>query len=167
MYGDTGGGYRPVGAKQENSGRYLLVGGERTPTNSFRTPPPAPSTSDQYASWSMTDYGYFSYGRNGMNVNKWNPGSKKIQQGEWSGLGNNYGFAFFNDSSIRSWLANGTPKDGSTVTIKRASEGGYSSSQPIYLHGATNTSCSGVPSGLKSYGNIGTPEQLVLVAPCK
>ena len=103
LYGDKGGGYRPVGAKQEYSGKYFLVGAERAATSSFRTPPPAPTTSDQYNSWSMTDYGYFSYGRNGVNVNKWNPGSKKIQQGEWSSLGNNYGFAFFNDSSIRSW----------------------------------------------------------------
>lgn len=156
IYGSSGGGYKPHGSKVEYSGKYFLVGGERTDTNSFRTPPPKPSTSDQYGTWSMTDYGYFSYGRNGINVNKWNPGSKKIQQGEWSGLGNNYGFAFFNDSAIRSWLSNGTPKDGSTITVKRASEGGYSSSQPIYLHGATNTSCSGTPAGLKSYGTLGS-----------
>ena len=156
VYGSNGGGYRPYGNKIENSGRYLLVGAERTQTNSFRTPPPAPTTSDQYGTWSMRDYGYFTYGRNGVNVNSWNPGSKRIQQGEWSGYGNNYGFAFFDDSNIRSWLANGTPKDGSTITLKRASSGGYSSSQPVYLCGATNTSCSGTPSGVKSYGKIGS-----------
>ena len=156
VYGSNGGGYRPYGNKIEGSGRYLLVGAERTQTNSFRTPPPAPTTSDQYGTWSMRDYGYFTYGRNGVNVNSWNPGSKRIQQGEWSGYGNNYGFAFFDDSNIRSWLANGTPKDGSTITLKRASSGGYSSSQPVYLCGATNTSCSGTPSGVKSYGNIGS-----------
>ena len=156
VYGSNGGGYRPYGNKIEGSGRYLLVGAERTQTNSFRTPPPAPTTSDQYGTWSMRDYGYFTYGRNGVNVNSWNPGSKRIQQGEWSGYGNNYGFAFFDDSNIRSWLANGTPKDGSTITLKRASSGGYSSSQPVYLCGATNTSCSGTPSGVKSYGKIGS-----------
>ena len=156
LYGDSGGGYRPVGGKVETSGRYLLVGNERTATASFRTPPPKPTTSDQYGTWSMRDYGYFTYGRNGVNVNSWNPSSKRIQQGEWSGYGNNYGFAFFDDAGIRSWLSNGTPKDGSTITLKRASSGGYSSSQPVYLCGATNTSCSGTPSGVKSYGNIGS-----------
>ena len=156
IYGSNAGGYRPFGNKLEYSGRFLLVGAERTQTNSFRTPPPAPTTSDQYGTWSMKDYGYFTYGRNGVNVNSWNPASKRIQQGEWSGYGNNYGFAFFDDAGIRSWLSNGTPKDGSTITLKRASSGGYSSSQPVYLCGATNTSCSGTPSGVKSYGNIGS-----------
>ena len=156
LYGDSGGGYRPVGRKDETSGKCFLMGNERTATASFRTPPPAPTTSDQYGTWSMRDYGYFTYGRNGINVNRWNPSTKRIQQGEWSGYGNNYGFAFFDDSNIRSWLANGTPKDGSTITLKRASSGGYSSSQPVYLCGATNTSCSGTPSGVKSYGNIGS-----------
>lgn len=59
-------------------------------------------------------------------------------------------------NSIRNWLANGTPKDGATITLKRSSSGGYSSPQPIYLYGASNTGCSGTPSGLKSYGNIGS-----------
>ena len=136
-YGDSGGGYRPMGNKIETSGKYFLIGNERTVTASFRTKPPVPPTSTYTQSFSWTSHKTYQY-----QWSNWNDSDCK--QGSW-GYGLRGGHMFFDMSSIRSFLS-GTVLDGNTITLTRASSGGLSSGANVYINGSTCSSASGTPS---------------------
>ena len=70
--------------------------------------------------------------------------------------GNNRGIFTLPNSSINTFLSGATILSGSTITLKRATSGGYSEPQQIYLCGTSHTSIgSGVQPVTKSYGFIG------------
>ena len=122
-----------------------------TATASKRKAPAVPPTSDKWQSFTYSDYGYYSVGQA-----CWNPYGKKVYQGDW-GYGNNRGIFTLPNSSINTYLSGATILDGSTITLKRASSGGYSSAQTVYLCGTSHTSIgSGAPAVTKSYGALGT-----------
>lgn len=138
-YGDSGGGYRPKGNRIETSGKYFLIGSERSETGSFRTKPPVPPTSNYEKSFSHTSLATYQY--------KWgNWKSGECKQGVWDIYGNKAGHIFFDVSAIRSFIGSGTILDGSTITIKRRNAGGYSSATNIYLNASSASSASGTPS---------------------
>lgn len=137
IYGSSGSGYRPFGNKLEYSGRYLLVGGERTQTNSFRTPPAIPPTSTYTQSFGWTSHKTYQY--------QWsNWGDSDCKQGSW-GYGLRGGHMFFDIGAIRSFLS-GTVLDGNTITLTRASSGGLSGGSNVYINGSTCSGASGTPS---------------------
>ena len=143
-------GYRPVGSLVKNVGCVTDLG-NRTATASKRKAPAVPPTSDKWQSFTYSDYGYYSVGQA-----CWNPNGKKVYQGDW-GYGNNRGIFTLPNSSINTFLSGATILDGSTITLKRASSGGYSSAQSVYLCGTSHTSIgSGTPAVTKSYGSLGT-----------
>jgi hypothetical protein len=60
------------------------------------------------------------------------------------------------NSNINRHLSRATIVDGSTITLKRATSGGYSSAQMVYLCGTSLASIgSGTPPVTKSYGGLG------------
>ncbi len=136
-YGDNGGGYRPRGSRMEVSGKYFLIGNERTETASFRTKPAVPPTSQYTQSFNWTSHKTYQY-----SWSNWNDSDCK--QGSW-GYGLRGGHMFFDISSIRSFLS-GTVLDGNTITLTRASSGGLSSGANVYINGSTCSSASGTPS---------------------
>ena len=156
VFGSTAdNGYRPVGSFVRNVGCVTDLG-NRTATASKRKAPAVPSTSDKWQSFTYSDYGYFTPGQDGINVNSWNPNGKKVYQGNW-GYGNNRGIFTLPNSSINTYLSGATILDGSTITLKRANSAGYSSAQTVYLCGTSHTSIgSGTPAVTKTYGSLGT-----------
>ena len=154
--GTEGNGIKIQGSYRRSSGNILDFGRAPTQRASYRTPPAVPPTSDKWQSFTYSDYGYFTPGQNGVNVNSWNPNGKKVYQGNW-GYGNNRGIFTLPNSSINTFLSGATILDGSTITLKRANSAGYSSAQTIYLCGTSHTSIgSGTPAVTKSYGALGT-----------
>ena len=144
-------GYRPVGSFLRNAGCVTDLG-NRKATASKRKAPAVPPTSDKWQSFSYRDYGYYSVGQA-----CWNPYGKKVYQGNWENYGNNRGIFTLPNSSINTYLSGATILDGSTITLKRATSGGYSSAQTVYLCGTSHTSIgSGTPAVTKSYGKLGT-----------
>ena len=123
----------------------LVTARKVTPTASNYTAPNQPTTQAQIKTFNFTNYGYWTAGENGVNTNSWNPNGQTVYQGSW-GYGNNAGFFTFDDVSIRSWLSNATVLDGSTITLRRASSGGYNTPQKVFLRGSTTTTLgSGTP----------------------
>ena len=75
-------GYRPMGNFIKYAGCVTDLG-NRTATASKRKAPAVPPTSDKWQSFTYSDYGYFTPGQDGINVNSWNPNGKKVYQGNW------------------------------------------------------------------------------------
>lgn len=143
-------GYKPAGNYIKNGGCVTDLG-NRVVTPSKRKAPDVPSSSDKWKSFTYTDYGYYSLGQK-----CWNAYGKRVYQGQWADYGNNMGIFTLPNSSIDAYLSGATIVDGSTITLKRATSGGYSSIQVIYLCGTSHTSIgSGVPPVTKSYGALG------------
>ena len=152
MYGSNVAGYRPYGNKAEYSGKILLVGAERTQTNSFRTPPAKPATSNYSQSFSYTGLGTYQYAWSNWATGEY--GNRAIQ-GVYSSYGNKSGHIFFNVSTIRSFIGSGTILDGNTITLSRRNGGGVSGATNVYINGSSVSSASGTPS-YNNYSYLGT-----------
>ena len=160
-------GYRPMGNFVKYAGCVTDLG-NRTATASKRKAPAVPPTSDKWQSFTYSDYGYFTPGQDGINVNAWNPNGKKVYQGNW-GYGNNRGIFTLPNSEISAYLSGATVLDGSTITIKRATDNGWNSPQWIQLCGTTHTKIgTGTPPVTKIYawlGELDTGEQKTFTLP--
>lgn len=153
--GKTGASITSQGTTEENSGK-IFTYGTLTKTNSYVVAPTTPSLVQTQRSFSYTDYGYFTKGANGININAWNPNGKIVYQGDWS-YGNNQGYFTLPNTDIDNFLSNATILDGSSITLKRASSGGYSTPQGVYLRGSTTTTLgSGTPNYLANEYYLGT-----------
>ena len=152
VYGNgMGGSYVPYGhIKQYEGGCWKI--GSPAQTQSFRTVPAKPPTTDYTQSFTSTNYGYYSVGQA-----CWNPYGQKVYQGDW-GYGNNKGIYTLPNSAINSFYSGSTIVSGATIKLSRATSGGYSASQYIYLCGTTVTTVgSGSnPPVTKSYGLLGS-----------
>ena len=147
-------GYKPYGQYIRNVGCVTDLG-NRTATASKRDTTSSPPNSDRWQSFSYSDYGYFTPGRESVNVNAWNPNGKKVYQGSY-GWGNNRGIFTLPNSEISAYLSGATVLDGSTITVKRANDGGDWSPQWIQLCGTTHTEIgTGIPPVTKTYAWLG------------
>ena len=161
-------GYKPHGQYVRNVGCVTDLG-NRTATASKRSTTSLPPTSDKWKSFSYSDYGYFTPGTDkGVNKNSWNPNGKKVYQGDW-GYGNNRGIFTLPNSSIDAFLSGATVLDGSTITIKRATDNGWNSPQWVQLCGTTHTKIgTGTPPVTKTYawlGELDTGEEKTFTLP--
>lgn len=147
-------GYKPYGQYIKNVGCVTDLG-NRSATASKRDTTSSPPNSDRWQSFSYSDYGYFTPGRENVNVNAWNPNGKKVYQGSY-GWGNNRGIFTLPNSEISAYLSGATVLDGSTITVKRANDGGDWSPQWIQLCGTTHTEIgTGIPPVTKTYAWLG------------
>ena len=150
----TDNGYKPYGQYIRDTGCVTDLG-NRSATASKRDTTSSPPNSDRWQSFSYSDYGYFTPGRESVNVNAWNPNGKKVYQGSY-GWGNNRGIFTLPNSEISAYLSGATVLDGSTITIKRANDGGDWSPQWIQLCGTTHTTIgTGIPPVTKTYAWLG------------
>ena len=151
----TDNGYKPHGQYVRNVGCVTDLG-NRTATASKRSTTSLPPTNDKWQSFSYSDYGYFTPGTDkGVNKNSWNPNGKKVYQGDW-GYGNNRGIFTLPNSEINAYLSGATILDGSTITIRRATDNGWNSPQWIQLCGTTHTKIgTGTPPVTKTYAWLG------------
>ena len=161
-------GYKPHGQYVRNVGCVTDLG-NRTATASKRSTTSLPPTSAKWQSFSYSDYGYFTPGTDdGTNRNSWNPNGKKVYQGSW-GYGNNRGIFTLPNSSIDAFLSGATVLDGSTITLKRATDNGWNSPQWIQLCGTTHTKIgTGTPPVTKIYawlGELDTGEEKTFTLP--
>ena len=161
-------GYKPHGQYVRNVGCVTDLG-NRTATASKRSTTSLPPTSAKWQSFSYSDYGYFTPGTDdGTNRNSWNPNGKKVYQGSW-GYGNNRGIFTLPNSEINAYLSGATVLDGSTITLKRATDNGWNSPQWIQLCGTTHTKIgTGTPPVTKTYawlGELDTGEQKTFTLP--
>ena len=153
VYGHgTAGSYVPYGKIVNNDGGCWKIGSPAQ-TPSFKTVPSKPSKSDYVKTFNSSGYGYYSVGQA-----CWNPYGQKVYQGEWQDYGNNKGIYTLPNSDINSFYSGSTIVSGATIELTRASSGGYSSTQTVYLCGTTATTVgSGSnPPVTKSYGSLGS-----------
>ena len=153
MYGDkNAGSWRPSGSLDEVTGKIIAIDDGATAKPSIRKSPSIPATSNHTQTFNATGFGTYQYAWSNWATGEW--GNRAIQ-GVWNGYGNKSGHIFFNVSSIRSFIGNGTVIKSATITLTRRNGGGYSSATNIYLNGSTCSSASGTPSYSNNY-NVGS-----------